>query len=289
MLYILKNDKPLWIKLNPNFNSRNIGIIKPGDLVSIDQITDDGWYKVLGGYVYGLDNKKNSLFETNINSVTSSDKLSKLPPKIRSRYYAGEVPDGDEEDIFPNETSTWESGSDKIVTRNLGDGTWIMVKINQDTDERYTYKYDKNGTKSTVKESAQVNGYRNSEQLNEDGTRVTVTYQDNAETGVRTKVQVTYNPDGSVASTNTLDIDRDSGTISASQAMDAIAEGGMNDLINASSGGDISSLTISDLYGIHGMPYQYMNIVDRCDLNYDSSSLGRHYAERIVARLPSSN
>ena len=46
-----------------------------------------------------------------------------------------------------------------------------------------------------------------------------------------------------------------------------------------------TDINIKSLYGIHGMPYQYLSIVDRA-LESKDSALGRLYADRIVARMP---
>lgn len=52
----------------------------------------------------------------------------------------------------------------------------------------------------------------------------------------------------------------------------------LNDLDN--------SLKVSTTRGIHGMPYQFLPIVDNRINNNDSNTFGRKYAEKIVARMP---
>ena len=285
MLYILKNDKPIWIKLNPSINSRNLGIIKPGDVVSLETITNDGWHKIQNGYVYGLDSKGNPLFDSDVSSVINTEIVTKSSEKIRGRYYDGDnvsLPDTNPNNLFPENSITYDENGYKVVVRNLNNGSWIMVRINNQTDERYTYTYTKDGTIEAVKESAEVNGFRDQERIKQDGSKVLINYVE--QNGKRYRIELDYDANGNVINQTAVQVDSE-GKISAEDTASLIEATGMTTLIENSAGGDISNLTFTDIYGIHGMPYQYMNIVDR-GKNDDPTALGRYYADHIVARMP---
>ena len=288
MLYVLKHDKPLWIKQAPSIRSRNIGLIKPGDIVSISD-EKDGWYHILNGYVYGLDKNKKSLFDSSIQSTSYSDKVRKIPPKIRGRFFdRDEVPSGSGE-IFPETSETWTEDGYKVTTSRNVDGTWTMTKVKSEggTEERITHVYDREGTLTTKEEAQQSNGYRDTVYTNRDGSKSTVTYEQ-GEVGQRTRVDREYDSDGNLVSETRTPIDEEHGALSQEAGLQALGATGMDDNITNSSGSDridIHDLNITSLYGIHGIPYQYMSIVDRAPISGEAS-LGRLYADRIVARMP---
>ena len=288
MLYVLKHDKPLWIKQTPSIHSRNIGLVKPGDIVSIAN-EKDGWYHILNGYVYGLDKNGKSLFDSSIQSTSYSDKVRKSPPKLRGRFFdRDEVPSGNGE-IFPQERETWTEDGYNVTTVYSGNGTWTMTKIKTENgnEERITYVYDRNGTLTTKEESQQSNGYRNTTYTNRDGTKSTVTYEQ-GEVGIRLRVDREYDAQGNLISEVKTPIDEAHGALSEEAGIEALGATGMNGNITQSSLTQLIStneLNIYSLYGIHGIPYQYMDIVDRAPMS-GPSSLGRLYADRVVARMP---
>lgn len=288
MLYVLKHDKPLWIKQTPSIHSRNIGLVKPGDIVSIAD-EKDGWYHILNGYVYGLDKNGKSLFDSSIQSTSYSDKVRKSPPKLRGRFFdRDEVPSGEGE-IFPQERESWTEDGYTVTTINSGNGTWIMTKIKTENgnEEKVTYVYDRSGTLTTKEESQQSNGYRNTTYTNRDGTKSTVTYEQ-GEVGKRTRVDREYDAEGNLISEVKTPIDEAHGALSEKAGLEALGATGMNDHVTQSSLTQLiatNELNIYSLYGIHGMPYQYMDIVDRAPIS-GPSSLGRLYADRVVARMP---
>lgn len=289
MLYVLKHIKPLWIKQSPDINSRNIGIIKPGDLVSITE-EKNGWYRVLNGYVYALDRDGSLLFDSNIQSTSESDVVRSVEPKIRGRFYdkPTDIPEGDGM-IFPDTVDSWEEDGYRVRTENNGDGTYTMQKIKTEggEEERVTYIYDETGTLTTKTESQQSNGYRDTEYVYKDGSKSTVKYEQ-GEVGERYRVETQYDAEGNQVSQSRTAIDEEHGALSEEAGLQGLGEAGMDDdIANTSNSANISTteLSITNLYGIHGMPYQYLQIVDRSPYT-GASSLGRLYADRIVGRMP---
>ena len=290
MLYVLKHNKPLWIKQTPDIHSRNVGLIKPGDQVSINDTTG-GWYKILNGYVYGVDKHGKSLFDSSIQSNSRSDIIRKNPPKVRGRFYDKDtdVPDGSG-NIFPDVRDSWEEDGYKVTSVNNGDGTYTMTKIKTEggNEERITYVYDSEGTLTTKEEAQQSNGYRDTTYTNRDRTKSTVTYEQGG-VGERYRVDTQYDAQGNVISQVRTPIDEEHGALSEDQGLSMLGSNGMDDTLLNSSGTntipDNYNLNILDIYGIHGIPYQYMSIVDRAPASGENS-FGRLYADRIVARMP---
>lgn len=293
MLYVLKHTKPLWIKKTPDIHSRNIGLIKPGDIVSINEVTEEGWYQILNGYVYGLDKKGNSLFDSSIQTVSYNDKVRKNPPKVRGRFYDRDNDiTGADGNIYPADRDTWNEDGYNITTVNNGNGTYTMTKIKttNGNEERITHVYDSNGILTTKEEAQQSNGYRDTIYTNRDGTKTSVTYEQ-GQVGERYRVDTQYDAQGNIVSQIRTPIDQAHGALSVDQGLSVLGANGMGEVIENSAAWwtfnifESNPIKILDIYGIHGIPYQYMATVDRAPMAGEDS-LGRLYADRIISRMP---
>ena len=190
----------MWIKQSPSRSARNIGLIKPGDVVSIlDE--NNGWYHILNGYVYGLDSKGKSLFDSSIQTASYNDIVTDNPAKIRGRFYdRDDIPVGNGE-IFPASSESWNEDGYQVTAVNNGNGTWTMTKIKSTggNEEKTTYVYNREGTLTKKEEAQQSNGYRDTIYTNRDGTKTTVTYEQGA-VGQRVRVDTQYDAQGNVVS-----------------------------------------------------------------------------------------
>lgn len=267
MIYILTNQSPLWLKQTPEKSSKNIGVIKPGDIFTVTNEIDD-WYQIKTGYLYKYNSDGELVADSNISKVSQYEKYQNTE-NIESTLYDG--------DHFPSEMTSWNEGNRKIVVMpsDAGDGTWTKVVSYEVNGELHndTYVYTKEKTLSTTHTTG-PHDRQNRDVRNEDGTRYVEEYINI--NGVDTKVTSTYDKNGVLVGQSTQP------TYADSSILAALHEAGFG---QGKIDGNKLNLTMTTVAGIHGIPYQFMPIVDSRD-NSRAENIGRMYADRVVARMP---
>lgn len=284
MIYILESYTPIWKKEKPDAKSRSVGIVRPGELVPSTEMSGT-WIKTTGGWVNTVDSKGKPILISDHKHVTrSSVKLDSVPKMNRVFYdqaYGDETEKPSEANYFPETSATWMEGQTKVTVTNNGDGTYLQQRVTpvQGGEQIDSYQTDANGNINiSVFEGPQINGHRNSTTITADGTKVEVIYDDTAGTMTTT----TYNPDGIVASSVTEPI---YGTDMAPPTEETSEQDSIlfNEVYDTTEGYNFGKVRITDTYGIFGIPYQYMETVDRV---LPGSTTGRMYLERVIGKMP---
>lgn len=281
MIYTLISNTPVWKKEEPNKQSRNIGVIKPGDIIQ-SNIEKDGWLKISGGWVYSLNRNGESIFTSNIES------LSKLREPVKNNIYFDDenagTPSQDTRDWFPDTQSQWEENGTKYTITKNDDGTFtrqVVSKSETGQDQIDTYIMDGNGNVLSARyESGQSNGYRNTTIIDTDGSKTEIRY--NTEGDTRERVVTSYDKDGNLTGEEKEPLDSETRTPD-----NGITDNEAVELLNAVLGDDGSytfgKMKISNTYGILGCPYQYLDVVDR---PIGDGEIGRMFADRILSKMP---
>lgn len=278
MIYTIISSYPVWKKEEPYQTSRNVGVLKPGDIIQSTQIKD-GWVNTQGGWFYSLDKEGNSIISSNIKNINRS------VDKILGRVYYDNQADPSsssnqsQANYFPDKQSSWMEGEVKVTVTNNGDGTYTQQRVSKTStgkDQIDTYVTDSSGqTLSTRYESEQEGGYRNTTIYDADGNRSEVRYE--TINGERYRVESEYDSTGKQLSSTKESLD--------AQAVDRLTNSEAIELLSAAyiPSYNYGKLNISTLYGILGAPYQWMETVDP---PIPETGIGRFYAERIIAKLP---
>lgn len=289
---------PIWVKDEPSVHGKNINIVKEGDYVSCKTIKDN-WMELSKGYVYTLDSDGKMMFTNDANVIARRHSREDMSVVDRFIAYEGEDEERTSEDYsqdYPEEgqensySYTDANGTRKhVTTQNRGDGEYnkmISYQDNKNRDISEQYRYDSSGT---IK-------YQKTEKYDDNGNKViTQKTQDKTITestevmanGEKITKKVETDGNGNVIATSRLDEHgQPAKPLDENQAQDAVgnyyeAEG--NAIGHTASTSNLN-LQIKDTFGIHGMPYQFMDNVDR-PVKGDSK-LGRIFADRVVARMP---
>ena len=283
MLYISISKSPVWKRIDPIEDARPIGVVKPGDIIDVKSTNKDGWFVLNRGFVYSKDSDGNDIFSKNIQKYRVSQ-IQQTRVKERDVLFDGEESkDENKQNDFPKDHSSYdtEDGKHVNVVKN-SDGTYsksIAYKNAAGSDCYDYYTYDSSGNnKSVTYTGAEKDGFRDS---------TTITYDsDGNPTTESTKYHVDEGS-GTIMKT-TVKTDKDGNILESSDEAANTDNKAVNDWLEdtgeAGSTYELSNgLKIRDIFGIHGMPYQFMTNVDPV---LDGSDLGRLYADRVVARMP---
>ena len=86
MIYTIISSYPIWKKEEPRQTSRNVGVLKPGDIIQSTEIKN-GWVKTQGAWFYSIDKNGNSIISADIKKVNKS--VDKILGRV---YYDREDP-----------------------------------------------------------------------------------------------------------------------------------------------------------------------------------------------------
>ena len=299
MLYYYIGKYPIWIKDTPDIHSKNINVVKEGDYVNAKTIKDD-WMELDKGFVYTLDNNGKILFTNQVKDVER--RVNRLDMSVKERFVAYDGEERTEEDYsqdYPEEgqfnsyTYTPEDGIQRTVTTgklsSSNNDEYNKMVVYNDSNGRSindTYRYTSSGT--ILSETHKRYDERGNEvnTIKDGSGTVTETKETMANGQVITKRTQT-DSGGNVIRTTRLDENgKPAKPMDDDAAMAAIGDyyGNGGNAIGHTANTPNLNLSITDTFGIHGMPYQFMDNVDRRVM--DGSKLGRIFADRVVTRMP---
>ena len=282
MIYILESVKPKWKKAKPDKTSRNIGIISPGQLVSCNNIVN-GWMQIEDGWVYSLDSSGKSLFSTNIKHTSkSSAELDSVPYDKRVFYDEEEDDEADEGVVNyqPETSATWMEGNTKVTVKNNGNNTYTQTRVTATAqgDQIDTYVVDSDGnTLETTYVSPQRNGYRNTTTIDSSGKTTKQTYDEDSDSMITTVTDSSGRTISSRSESVNSNLSSVSNDLTRQQAVEVYKQVFTNSAYRFG-----EHITIDNTFGILGMPYQYMEEVDRVV----KGDMGRMFLDRILAKMP---
>lgn len=267
MVYILTNKSPLWLKKSPNKESKNIGVIKPGELFTVNNEIND-WYQIKTGYLYKFNSDGDPVADNDINKISHyNDKDNENTETLYDR------------DMFPSEMTSWTEGNRKytVMPSQAGDGTYTQVVSYEVNGELHndTYVYSKDGGTLSSTHTTGPAQRQNRTVINADGTKTVEEYINI--NGVDTKVTSTYDASGQLTGQSTQP------TYADSALLGMLRSAGLG---GSDVDGNNLPLTMTTIAGIHGIPYQFMDIVDSRNSGGRVKDVGRMFADRIVARMP---
>ena len=200
-------------------------------------------------------------------------------------------PHRNDDGTLKEETYTDASGT-KVTVMKTDSGGYYIARVSGEGKQTDQYYYDSKEKLISVKyTSEEADGWHNTTEQDAAGNKIETKYTTDANTGKITKTIIAYSPDGKEVGKETHDMDKEGKDNSYNEDM-ASALGAKDSTFNvdasaasANPGSSIADLRVVDTFGIHGMPYQYMDEVDR-PLATGTGCFGRMYADRIVAKMP---
>ncbi len=288
MQYIVKTDKPLWVRENPDKDSTTINIVKPNETFEAIDYKDD-WIKSYKGWIYTKNSSGDLIVVSNIyDSKKVKMGFAASSPSGRSSGSATDfLKKDDDGNLVVGERYT-KDGIEYTVIEE--DGGYVATAVNPETGSTSTWNIDNTGdnvTRTVYMSNADgvdpnVISAKNVTVINPDGTQYTEVWKTD-EDGDPYYERTEYNADGTVKEGPTkYDPDEsdyyrldDQETLEALQSTEMFA-----------TSPEIKSLRIKNIQSVLGMPYQYMESVDRRLDSSNDGAFGRRYAEKIVARMP---
>lgn len=293
MLYYYIGKYPIWVKDTPDIHSKNINVIKEGDYVNAKTIKDN-WMELDKGFVYTLDNNGKMVFTNKAQVIERRANKESMTVKERFTAYDDDNERTQEDYAMdypeygsPNSYSyTPEGGNtrDVYIAKQENGDYWKQISYDDDQGRRVSnqYQYDDSGTISrSVQNDYDDNGNKRSKVSDSSGS-VTTTTETLADGTTYTK-RVATDSSGNVTGVSRLDENGNAvKPMDDEQTMSAIADYYGGNAIGHTAATSNLALSITDTFGIHGMPYQFMENVDRPT----TGKLGRIFADRVVARMP---
>ena len=276
MIYTIISSYPIWKKEEPRQTSRNVGVLKPGDIIQSTEIKN-GWVKTQGAWFYSIDKNGNSIISADIKKVNKS--VDKILGRV---YYDREDPvnitPNPNANYFPDKQASCIEDGIKITVTNNGDGTYTQQRVSTNANGKNqvdTYVTDSSGqTISIVYESEQEGGFRNTTTYDADGNRKEVRYD--TIDGLQYKIETAYDSNGKWLSQRKTALAPSNDRLSNDEAVELLSAAYVPSYA-------YGKLNIYTLYGILGAPYQWM---DSVDTHIPDVKIGRFYADRLLAKLP---
>ena len=265
MQYKVISKYPIWVKDTPELNGRNISVLYKDTIVTaID--TKDTWIQISKGWV----NTKSADGE-----YTYLQELESYNRSIENSYNTSTLSVGDTVSITSEEATYLDTG--EIIPDSVKSSSYQVSAMSEDGSIALLdfpagariLTQSRNLTREAEKDTTTV-------------TKEEIETPSNQDPNKEDKYDSNGTPVEGVAETSWANRGVDFVHEMFADPTDYYAKTTANSFARILDNG----ISISTVRGIFGMPYQYMSIADRRITSAEGGTIGRKYAEKIIARMP---